>query len=1185
MKELIDKLSLGIIDYEIPAAAADLDSIERSMMPEELYEGNFQIINRGKGKLKGIIYSSDRHVKMKTKVFSGDKSIIRYVIDTRCLEEGTQINGNICIVSNGGELYIPFSVKVHTKSVNTSLGEMRNMFHFADLVQKDYDEALKLFCSSCFADVFLKDDYPLRAKYEALVPGADKNIALDEFLIAANKKKAVNITASQEEKFYDNPLEDYEDTIIVQKDNWGYIRADIKSEGVFLRLDKKSITGRDFTGNICELSYVIDAGCLHEGYNYGSVTIKSLRSEIKIPVRVYKKHADGSRIRGSSYISLKKHFVELYQCYLDFRMKYITMESWAELSLGVIGEMRKLSEEDMFLQLVQAQIMIAQKKDVEAKLILDEASRKLEGMYTKNVEHYCYYLYVRAIREHSGEYTGKALEIIRSYYEHGYDSWRLLWLIMYLDDNYDRNESLKMIRIKEQYDRGMRSPLMYCETLMVLNEIPSLLRVLDDYEKSVILFGIDRQYISPKLAERILDLCETEKSFDREVFQILTGLYEISGNTRILPEIVGMLIKGAKTDRKYFCWYERAVEQGLKITGLYEYYMYAISFDYEGRIPDVILMYFVYNLTLKGERLDFLYKKVIDYKDEIPNIYQIYIRIIEKYAGECILEGRINDKLAVIYKEVFRRAVPAPETSDKLPDIINTYMIVCNNPEIREAVVIHKECKREARTPFVGGKAYVRIYSEDAAVVFADMNGNRYMHTVNYQLKKLVSQEEMLKMCYEMQPDNLGLLIYFNDKYFRYRKYQDKAVEVMEKLIMTNDIREEYRLFLEKEIIEYYSINSKEGDFIQYLENMKVDRLSARSRVRVVQLSIMRGLYEQGFRMMSRYGSDYIDSKLVLKCVDKMLQQSGDVENEDLVYFSFDAFRRGKYNENTLNYISRYYYGSTQDMYHIWQAVKNFQCESRELEEKIIVQMLFTGEYSNHIGSVFESYISNGASCKVKRAYLIRKSYDYFVKETIIDHKVFDHIENELGNKEDVHYICELAWLKFQSEHENLSHEKAALCRAILYEMCGRNKKFEFYKKFSRYFPLPQSVENKTILEYRTLPDSEVYVHYVIDGGTGDYKTEKMTNSCQGIFTHEFILFYGETIKYYITEEKQGVTNATESRELTLSRDHVWTDDSPYGILNNMMICSEMHEEQTLNELAVDYYVRKKLNESIFMTM
>ncbi len=1196
MKELIDKLSLGIIDYETPKVSinlnnakpnnANLNGIDKSFMPDELYEGTFQIVNTGGGKLKGILYSSSRHVKIKTKVFSGDKSVIRYVIDTCCLKEGMEINGEISIVSNGGELFLPFHIKITEKHTYPYSGELKNMFHFTDYVQKDYDRALNLFVSDWFAE-FIEKDGILKTRYEALCPGTDKSIALDEFLIAAGKKNAVNIEAKQKELFYENLQKDYKDQIVLQKDNWGYVRAEVKSEGAFLQLEKKKITGEDFTGNICEIPYIIKTAGLREGYNHGVIVIKSLRDEIKIPVRVYK-YTKNTPVSKSGYLAWKKCLVKLYRNYLNFRMKFLTLQEWAEDSLELLAEMKKIKQEDLFLQLVRAQIMTAQRKETEAKLILEDAAKKLDEMYAKNIESQCFYLYVQAVRERKEECTRKALEQIRNYYENGYEDWKLLWLIMYLDENYDRNESLKMIRIKEQYNKGMRSPLMYCETLLVLNNTPSLLRVLNEFEKSVILFGMKNKYVSEKLEKRILDLCEMEKGFDRDIFRILAQMYKTSKTVVLLYEIVGMLIKGGQTNQKYFFWYNKAVEQGLKVTGLYEYYMYSISFDFKERIPDVILMYFVYNLTLNGERLDFLYQKVIEYKKEAPNIYQLYARTIEKYVGECILKGRINNKLATVYHEVLKKTVPTPEMAKRLPDILNTCMIFCDNPNIREVIVIHKELKKEQHVPLIGKRAYVRIYSEDAAVVFADINGNRYMQTVKYQMKKLLSQEEILKICYEIQPDNLGLLIYFNDRYFRYRKYKEKAVQVMEKLVVTRDIRDEYRQFLEEQILQYYSDNSGTEEFARYLDHMQTEELSVVLKIKVIQMSAASGLYEKSFGLMSKYGSDLILPELVLKCVNQMLLQSGEEENEDFIYFSFDAFQRGKYNENTLNYLSRYYYGSTKEMYKIWQAGKSFQCESRELEEKIIVQILFTGKYESYIGSIFESYIKKGADPKVKWAYFIKRSYDYFVKREQVEESMFQYMERELLNEEDAHYLCGLAWLKYQSEKEELKETQIRLCRKILYEMCGRRKKYEFYKKFIKYFRLPSSVENKTILEYWSNPACNVYVHYQTDDG--EYRTEKMINSCHGIFTCEFLLFYGESITYYITEEKQGdetdsCLNQTESRILKQNSLDIEQNHSPYGMLNRIIICSEKQKQEDFSTLARDYYVKKKLNESIFTVM
>lgn len=542
----------------------------------------------------------------------------------------------------------------------------------------------------------------------------------------------------------------------------------------------------------------------------------------------------------------------------------------------------------------------------------------------------------------------------------------------------------------------------------------------------------------------------------------------------------------------------------------------------------------------------------------------------------------MNDKLAVVYQEMLPRMIPDAEVSEKLPEIINTYLVMCNNPAIREVVVIHKEMDMEEHIPFMAGKAYVRIYSEDAAVVFCDIYGNRYIQTVSYQKKKLLQMESLLKICYEIKQDTLGLQIYFNDKYFRYRKYADKAIEIMEKLVHAHEVRPEYKAFLEKEIIEYYAVHSEEGDFQKYLSNVNVEQMGAEARKRIIELCITRGLPKRGFCLMTMYGCNGISGQMILKCVDQTLEMLGDDKNTELLYLAVIAYRKGKYNENTLNYISEYYYGSTRDMYKLWTSVKNFGCESRILEEKIVVQMLFTGEYENHIGSVFESYLENGASEKVKRAYLIRKSYDYFVKETSIEQKVFEHIRTELLNQEDVHYLCELAYLKFQSEKDHLQETDIQLCKKILYAMCRRNKKFEFFKKFRNYFELPQSLENTTILEYRTNPDSKVTVHYLQENEK-DYIKEDMTNVCQGIFTCSFILFYGENLKYYIIEKCGETENVTESMELMVSREHSWKNHTVYGTLNNMMVCLEMQEEKTLNELAVDYHVKKKLNHSIFM--
>ncbi len=104
-----------------------------------------------------------------------------------------------------------------------------------------------------------------------------------------------------------------------------------------------------------------------------------------------------------------------------------------------------------------------------------------------------------------------------------------------------------------------------------------------------------------------------------------------------------------------------------------------------------------------------------------------------------------------------------------------------------------------------------------------------------------------------------------------------------------------------------------------------------------------------------------MDAKLLFRCADKIIQP-GTTADENLMENSSDRIQAWKITMKITpaNYISRYYYfGFYQGMYQIWNAVKRFQCESRELEERESLSrcVILPEEYSKHIGSVFESYI------------------------------------------------------------------------------------------------------------------------------------------------------------------------------------------------------------------------------------
>lgn len=1183
MKELIDKLARGTIEYDLPVLEASVSEINRTLNSEKVYEDGFSVFSSNDIELKGFVYSTNENIVIIDKCFSGVKQSIRYSIDTKYINEGDIIEGQIYVVSNGGELIIPVSFKVDSPSFTTSIGELKNLFHFANLVQMNYDEALSIFKSPDFVHIFLQEDFYLLSMYEGLKKSTSPEMAMEEFLVSANKKRPTRISLSAREKNYGNITENEGDTIVISKDSWGYTDIDVIVKDDFLKVSKTKITSNDFAGSNYELSYLIEVDKLHAGTNYGMIEFvtKAQRERFVVAVNCDVRKSDERK-------AYKESVRDILKKYIDFRVHRISMDKWADDTLDIIERMRGISDNSVYMKLLQAQICISKGMESDASWLLESAAEELFENGNKDTELYCYYLYVRTIQKRNTEFTEEMIEKIRKIYNTENNNWKILWILFYLDESYDNNLSIKLARIKEQFVMGMKSPLMYYEAMSAFAEYPEFLRVLDDFELQALNFGSREGMISKQLAGQVAEIAMTAKSFNKLLFSILAELYDIYGTKTILTAIVGMLIKGNKTDSKYFLWYEEAVNEEIKLTSLFEYFMYSIPEDYNRPLPQNVIMYFGYNSGISSKKLAMVYENIIKHKVELENVYRMYQSQMEKFVAKCIDEELIDEHLAVVYADVLKKVMVTPETAVKLPKLMNTYLITCQQDNIGEVEIIHKETEEVYRYPVVDGKAYVQIYTEDAAIVFIDLNGIRYGKSVVYTSEKLLDMEEYLDLCFEISTENDWLILYSADRYLKYRKNPVKSIGVLKYLTSMENVRTEYKVYVEKEIIEYYSNNYDLEAVDEHLMTVDGMDLGTKSRIKLIELMIVRGMYERAYDFMKIYGYSVIDPGKLLRCGSKLIEKREYEKDEFLTDIVIHAYRHGKYNEKVLRYLSLHYEGSAKETYELWNSCKLYDYSDRNLEENLIACILFTGAQAAHIGEIYETYQRKGAREKVRRAFLFAKAYDYFVKEKIVDESIFKYIEKDIVLDNPIHDICRLAYAKYCSQKKQLEQKQCEICRDIIFDMCKKGRIFEFYKNFQKYFALPVAVQDKTIVEYHTNPRNRVLIHYILVTGSlkeQNYTITEMTDTCNGVFIKDFILFYGEEIQYYITEEYAGEQSITESNSLTVS-DSGMSDlqvrESRYTMLNDIMISNEMHEEKTLSEMAAEYMIMSQLGDAIF---
>ena len=78
-------------------------------------------------------------------------------------------------------------------------------------------------------------------------------------------------------------------------------------------------------------------------------------------------------------------------------------------------------------------------------------------------------------------------------------------------------------------------------------------------------------------------------------------------------------MKGNPRKTEYFRWFSLAVEHGLRLTRLYEYYVETMDTSRRIELPKALLMYFTYNSDSLGDsKRAFIYSCIIANKEKEP---------------------------------------------------------------------------------------------------------------------------------------------------------------------------------------------------------------------------------------------------------------------------------------------------------------------------------------------------------------------------------------------------------------------------------------------------------------------------------------------------------------------------------------------------------------------------------------
>ncbi len=1146
--------------------------IELALQEKEDYEGSFTIYGPENQVTEGIVSSSRLKMQCLTSRFSGNEEEIGYRFDTSGMEEGDQLKGEFRIISNQGEYYIPYTVTIVEGKLESGLGNIKNLFHFANLARTAWDEAVNLFYSKEFYRVFAGADRQYYSVYRGLAGGMRKEQNVEEFLLEVKKKQKVEFLLEESEVRIDHPVDRAESRLVINRNGWGYSELFLETDGDFLILEKEVIRDEDFLGNCYRLPFYIASDRLHGGKNYGRIRIYnpyvSLTANIMVVNSPVTTKLSGLRRQ-------KRHGVmELMQYYEAFRTKKIGAASWMKETEVLIDRLVDMDSHDVAFQLFQVQLLLTQERVNEAKWHLSQAKEMMEGSFDPTL--HSYYLYLTTLIDRTGSYIDDVAGQVERIFAQNDHNWRIAWLLLYLSEDYVRSPSKKWLILEEQCRQGCSSPVIYIEAWNLLAANPTMLMRLENFELQILSYAAKREILTPEIISQVVYLSGRQKNYSKRLFVVLKSCYMAIPSDEVLQAVCTLLIKGNRTDKEAFDWYEKGIEKELRITRLYEYYMMSIDLEAGKAIPKIVLMYFAFDSSLDTLRNSYLYSYVYRNRGEYPELYESYREQIERFVVFQALKGKNNQYLAYLYRNLVTPVMVTPETANGLVNVLFMQRLTVVRKDIRRVILVYEKEKEALFFPMGGQECFLPVFGNDFRLLLEDKNGNRFCREEEYTLERLIVPDKLAAMAAPYADPNEHFDLWVCERGREIAGINDENVEYMKRITQSDAVVEELRQEIRIKLVRFYYDHDRMTDLDDYLRGLMPEQVEGNCFAEIVRIMVLRGMYEKAYQWITLRGGEGIEAKIIVRLCSRLMALDGMVEDEILTALAYMAFRAGKYDENLLDYLCRFFRGTSKEMRDIWKAAESFGVDDYVLSERILVQTLYTGAYIGEKIAIFRRYISGGAKSTVETAFLAQCSYDYFVGDKVTDPFVMEDMRRVVERREEVPFVCKLAYTKYYTENKKLVDESVSgHLMVFLREIIAEGRYFPYFKEYADNIVFMRQFLDKTMVEYRVKEGSRAVIHYLLekDGQTdGEYEKEEMKDMFGGVCVKQFILFFGERLQYYITEVTGDREQLTESGTLNRNEAGIDQKENRYNLINDIAMGRNLHDYYTMENLLNQYF-------------
>lgn len=1164
----IGQIAAGRFNGTKPILAFSEETIDLSVIEGRSEAGSFVIESTNQIKICGIVYSTNPRMECLNPHFEGEKVRIRYQFNSKGLTEGDACEGKFVIVCNQIEYSLSFCARITRLYAEASTGAVKSLDDFTRLAASNWDEAYHLFYNRNFLNTIPYDNVYERLTYEGFACARPSGQNMEEFLIGVNKKKPVSISVDKSEEIFMASKEPQSGCFTITKDNWGYTEIRLRTDCEFIKLSKPVLTHDDFIGKTYLYEYIIDASAMHAGRNFGRIYIDGVYQSFTIDITAGVR--DDDSISGIAVTKdIKECMVGIMELYTSFRLKRIVTGVWANETISILNHLHALMPDEHMYELMKAQAFIINRQRQEAKWILDDFKHTNPD---KKAPIWGYYLYLMTLLEREPSYIDNMTHEVELIFYENPDSVLLFWVLLFLRNQYFDDNAGKLKDIKYWVLRGCSSPYLYIEAYYLISQDPYLIKELSVFELRILSWAVKKKALTKELAGAIFEAVDLAGGFDNRVYELLTAAYEICPEAEYVGIICSYLIKGHKNDTCFHKWFELGIENKLRLTGLYESYLITMDDRQISPVPKIIQMYFSYDNKLPYRKLAVLYNNIIAAKETEPEVYHKYRKAMGRFAMDQAQLRHIDDNLAVLYDDMLELGFINEELSAAFSDIIYTHKLIVFDKRIVRAIIYQNEMKEPQIVPVTDQCAYFELFSNDYVILFEDSRGYRYVKSISYRLQRLMDAEKYLDRCISLSPDRPQYIVSHFKNIRDYSDFTKGDLKLFKPVFYSESFSDSYKAVMGYRILKYCQLHDYEDYVRPFLQSIDFDILQKDARKYLIDMLVSNRLYEKAYDMAMEYGIDMLAAaSQVVLCENALKVQH--VDDDFMVQLAISAFKTGKYSDLVLKYLCENYTGPTDELINLWHAADKFSISSMKLDERILEQGIYTQIEPEKISDIFLEYYKRAGNDKLILAYISLVAHGYLHSGRCKADFIFDIIEKRFIGNRTLNDACQLALLKHFAEKTDITQAELEIEDTLLKYYIYNNMYFDFfarldYRLLEKYF-----LYDKAFLQYESTPGAHVVLHYSRDEDGEEFNSEDMVEMYDGIYVKTFVIFFGELIRYYITEEHDNSIEVKESNRLTCNNIPGDNDHSRYNLINEMIISDTLSDETTLKS-NIDEYKR-----------